>query len=105
MPANTDHPAQNQAYLDWTEQLSQTVTVAKTILKTLTQSQTTADIRQYTQIRYEMLASNKKAMIRNILERPKRSIILNKLITSHPDPKILFKSKDILTATKQHFEQ
>jgi len=52
-----------------------------------------------------MLASNKKAMIRNILERPKRSIILNKLITSHPDPKILLESKDILSATKQHFEQ
>jgi hypothetical protein len=44
IPVNTDHPAQNQAYLDWTEQLSQTVTAAKTALKTLTQSQTTADI-------------------------------------------------------------
>ena len=44
MPANTDHFAQNQAFLDWTEQLLQTVTVAKTALKTLTQLQTTADI-------------------------------------------------------------
>ena len=81
------------------------MSTVKAAHKTSIQFQITADIQQYTKIRYEMLVNNKKAMIKNILEKPKRSITLDKLVTFNPDPKILFKSKDILMATKQHFEQ
>jgi hypothetical protein len=105
IPQDTNNPAQNQTYLEWREQLSQMLTVIKTVHKTTLQSQITADIQQYTKTRYDMLANNKKAMIRNILERPTRSIVLNKLITLNPKPKILFEPNDILMKVKQHFEQ
>ena len=77
----------------------------KTAHKISIQSQKTADIQQYTKMRYEMLANNKKNMIKNILDKPQKTIILNKLITLNPEPKILSEPNDILTATKHHFEQ
>ena len=105
IPNNTDNPAHNHAYLEWKEHIIQMLSANKTAHKISIQSQKTADIQQYTKMRYEMLANNKKNMIKNILDRPQKTIILNKLITLNPEPKILSEPNDILTATKHHFEQ
>jgi hypothetical protein len=95
------------AYLlqQWNSELSTHLTVVKLSWKKLLQEKQKAQINRYIHRRQQMLADNKKDMIRSILDKPSRHITLDKLIIHNPDPQVIHDPHTIKDIVKDHFQQ
>jgi exonuclease III len=91
----------------WSDQIGTTLHTFKQTYETETGIRKRQKIKKFTERRYTWLQDNKKSMIRSALDRPKKSIIMSRLIEKDDadNIQIITNPDEIKTKAIQHFQQ
>ncbi|CAG8791102.1 18420_t:CDS:1, partial [Acaulospora morrowiae] len=90
---------------NWKLSLSTHLTNHKQVLKSICNSQYLETIREQTQNKNSYFSTNKKQMIRNLLDDPRRTICLDKIIAHKPDKQVINDPNTIKSTVRAHFKQ